>query len=191
MCSAGARPHNARSLYHAILSSPVAMRNPVRPGFVERALSLWSWYVTAIPLTFILLVPLGVCQQKTPQGADAVYQHGMAALRQGDLQSARAAFEEAARLAPNSPEAHTSLGWTLLSQGSLDDAIAQFKLALRLKPNYLEAHINLANALARKGDLLNAEAEAREALRLDSNSSEAHRTLGRVLSFRGDLAAAT
>ena len=116
---------------------------------------------------------------------------GMAALKRGDLASARVTFEKVVRLSPRSPEAHNSLGWVLLSQNQPDVAIPHFRLALELRPDFAQAHINLASALAQKGDMEAAFGESREAVRLAPRDPEAHRALGRVLSFRGDLEGAS
>ena len=119
--------------------------------------------------------------------ANATYQQGLSALQQGDLASARAAFEKVLRLVPQSPEGHNSLGWVLLAQNEVDSAIAHFRAALQWKPEFVQAHVNLANALVRKGDLPAALREAREATRVAPDDSEAHRTVGRVLDFSGDF----
>src|SRR5215831_5394136 len=101
--------------------------------------------------------------------ATTIYKQGMAALQNGDLDCARAAFEKVVRLAPQSPEGHNSLGWVLLARDQVDAAIRQFQSALKLRPDFVEAHINLANALIRKGDLSLALGESREAVHLAPN----------------------
>src|SRR5260370_24573109 len=91
--------------------------------------------------------------EDAPSRAAAVYQQGMSALQNGDLASARAAFEKVLRFAPRSPERHNSLGSVLLAQGEIDPAIGHFRAAVKRKPDFPQAHINLSNALIRKGDL--------------------------------------
>src|SRR5256884_7438365 len=98
--------------------------------------------------------------------ATAIYKLGLADLQKGDLDSARAAFEEVVRLAPQSPEGHNSLGWVLLAEGEVDSAIKQFESALKLKPDFVQARINFANALIRKGDLAGALRERSEERRV-------------------------
>ena len=150
------------------------------------------WRAAAVVMLIAgVLVCVGAAQQKTSSNADESYQQGMADLKRGDVTGARAAFEQAVKLAPDRAEAHNSLGYVLLAQGHVDDAVAQLKTAIRLDPRLLLAHVNLANALIRQRDLAGAEGEAREATRLDGKSAEAHRTLGRVLSFDGKTADAT
>src|ERR1700730_18034165 len=101
-----------------------------------------------------------------PAQADEVYAEGMSALQEGDLTTARAAFEKVVRIAPDSPEGHNSLGWVLLAQERIDPAIREFRAAVRLKPDFPQAHINLANAYMHKGDTQNALRASREAVRL-------------------------
>src|SRR5260370_1306261 len=116
---------------------------------------------------------------------------GISALQKGDLASAKAAFENVGRMAPNSAEGHNSLGWVFLAQEQIDAAIRQFQAAVRLKPDFAQAHINLANAFLRKADTQGALRESREATRVAPEDSEAHRTLARALDFSQDVASAT
>src|SRR5207342_1454936 len=88
-------------------------------------------------------------QQKTPSKADSLYRQGAAAVQSGDLDKARAAFEQLVKLVPSNAEGHNLLGWVLLSQGQTAEAIPQFRTALRLKPDSAPAHMNLASALAK------------------------------------------
>ena len=121
--------------------------------------------------------------RETPEKQVATLnRQGMAALKRGDLASARVIFEKVVRLSPRSPEGHNSLGWVLLSQNQPDAAISHFRRALELRPDFAQAHTYLANALAQKGDIEAALSESREAVRLAPRDAEAHRTLGRLRS---------
>jgi len=62
----------------------------------------------------------GSAKEDAASRASAVYQQGLSALQQGDLVSARAAFEKVLRLVPQSPEGHNSLGWVLFAQNEVD-----------------------------------------------------------------------
>src|SRR5580692_934676 len=122
--------------------------------------------------------------------ADASYQLGITALQQGDLASARTAFEKTVQLQPRSPEAHNSLGWVLMAQKQVDPAIAQFQAALDLRADFFQAHMNLSTAFLLKGDAKRAAREGREAVRFAPTESEAYRTLARALDGSGDVAGA-
>ena len=52
-----------------------------------------------------------------------------------NLPEAVAAFKEAIRLKPESPESHYNLGIALQQQGKLAEAVAAHKEATRLKPD--------------------------------------------------------
>src|SRR5580692_11458524 len=103
-----------------------------------------------VVLLFLFGAASATCSAQSPSSTDAnsasrasaTYQHGMSALQQGDLISARAAFEKVVRLAPKSPEGHNSLGWVLLAQGEVNAAIAQFQTAVKLNPDFALAHLN-------------------------------------------------
>jgi Flp pilus assembly protein TadD len=114
-----------------------------------------------LPTVLIMFVPLtmGLRAQdaSAPGGgraaqADASYRVGITALQQGDLASARTAFEKTVQLQPRSPEAHNSLGWVLMAQKQVDPAIAQFQAALDLRADFFQAHMNLSSAFLLKGD---------------------------------------
>src|SRR6266403_3468301 len=122
--------------------------------------------------------------------ADAVYRQGIASLQQGDLASARTAFEKAVQLSPRSPEGHNSLGWVYLAQHQVDLAIAQFQAALDLRVDFFQAHMNLSTAFLLKGDPKRAVREGREAVRFAPTESEAYRALARALDASGDAAGA-
>jgi Flp pilus assembly protein TadD len=122
--------------------------------------------------------------------AQTTYRQGIAALQQGDLASARTAFETAVQMEPRSPDARNSLGWVLMLQGQVDAAIEQFRGALDLRPDFFQADTNLSNALLQKGDPKGAVRAAREAVRFGPTASETYRTLARALDASGDAAAA-
>jgi len=159
---------------------------------VKRTISRQQLWI----VTLIFFAPLTFGQSTKPTAipqaeAQSTFEQGVNALKQGDLDTARTAFEKVLRLSPRHPEAHNLLGWILLKQGDADGSIAQYSKAIQLKPNFAEAHINLANALVQKHDLDGALHEARVAVRLFPDNAEANRALGRILSFRGDLPGAT
>src|SRR5437660_1258369 len=85
-------------------------------------------------------------QKEGAAQAESIYQKGLAALKRGDLNSARISFEHVLKLAPRSPEAHNSLGFVLFTQGDLDSAISHFRTALKLKADFPQAETSLASA---------------------------------------------
>src|SRR5882762_768544 len=119
--------------------------------------------------------------------ANESYAAGVAALKQQDLATAREKFEEAARLAPESAEAHNSLGYVLLLSGDTEAAIRELRSATRLKPTFAQARTTLADALLQKGSVADAILEARRAIKLAPRNSDAYRALGRSLNAAHDL----
>src|SRR2546430_7303899 len=116
-------------------------------------------------LPVALFAQAGKPRETVDKQVESLNRQGVAALKRGDLASARVTFEKVVRLSPRSPEGHNSLGWALLSQNQVDASIAHFRRALELRPNFAQAHTNLASALVQKGDMEAALGESREAVR--------------------------
>jgi TolA-binding protein len=89
-------------------------------------------------------------QTSADQRANESYAAGIEALKEKDLATARAKFEQTVKLLPSNAEAHNSLGYVLLLSEDLDAAIPQFKSAIRLKPALAQAHDSLHGVLAEK-----------------------------------------
>ncbi len=71
----------------------------------------------------------------------------------GELDAARASYEQALALRPDIAEGHFHLGSVLMQQGRLDAAGACFERAVQLKPGFVEAHAKLCQCLERGGRL--------------------------------------
>lgn len=127
----------------------------------------------------------GESNRKQVSQAEAIYSKGVEALKNGDLKSAGAAFEEVIKVLPNSPDARNSLGFVLMTEGNYDDAIEQFRQALKYQPNFLQARTNLANTLLAKGDFAAAIREAHSAIALAPKDAEPHRILAHALDASG------
>jgi tetratricopeptide (TPR) repeat protein len=97
---------------------------------------------------------------------------------QGDWKRAREAYEEAIRLAPDSPLAYSNLGNLYTKQGKFKEAISLYKQALRIDPTATFAHINLGNIYYELKDWSRAIREYKITLVLDPESSVSHNNLG-------------
>lgn len=106
------------------------------------------------------------------------------------LDAAVAAFRDAARLAPNNPDASFELGDALRTQGGLDDAIMELRKAIQLKPDNRLARVSLAFALEQKDNWEGAVAQYREAIRIEPAMPKVHLYLGKALERLGDRPAA-
>jgi Tfp pilus assembly protein PilF len=83
--------------------------------------------------------------------AAALIESGLTSARQGEIDTAAAAFREASQIEPGSAEAWTNLGVVLIRSGDEARGVEALRRALRAMPDYPEAHRNLAVALDRQG----------------------------------------
>ncbi|HXF12657.1 MAG TPA: tetratricopeptide repeat protein [Terriglobales bacterium] len=90
------------------------------------------------------------------------YFQGLALVRAAKPAEAVAAFQEAIRLSPNSPEAHLGLGKTELALGRISDATAELQETLRLSPGNMQAQRLLSQAYRRSGDAQTASRYAEQ-----------------------------
>ena len=112
---------------------------------------------------------------------------GLLAWARGDLAASEAAFDQAARLAPDDPVTQAYLGRLALRRRRWPEAEEAFRRALALDPDSAEAHYGLSVALPRQGRV-HVEAGIDHALRavaLRHDFPEAHFQLGAVLSRLG------
>lgn len=117
----------------------------------------------------------------------ARYNLGAVLLRDGRVQEAEAALEEALRLNPRSGRALYNLGKIHASRGDTDKALAHYLKALDANPRLAEAHNDVANVLARRSQPRLAIQHYREAIRADPRYVQAHFNLGSVLLALGEV----
>jgi tetratricopeptide (TPR) repeat protein len=72
---------------------------------------------------------------------------------EGDLKSAKRAYETALRIDSSFAAGHYNLGMTQKALGLLNEAIASYQQAIQLNPNYAEAYQNLGVVLLKLGNL--------------------------------------
>ena len=100
-------------------------------------------------------------------------------------EEARWHVEEALRLFPDYPEAHTNMGTLLQRAGRLEEAIRHHREAVRLMPDSPLAHNNLGAALEQSDAAGEAIAHYREAVRLRPGFIVALGNLGGALLRQG------
>ncbi len=81
-----------------------------------------------------------------------LYNLGLAAQQEGDLESARQHYQEAVHLRPREARFHTNLGTVLAALGAPLEARARYARAIELAPGHPEAANNLAWLLATHPD---------------------------------------
>lgn len=91
-----------------------------------------------------------------PGSADGQVYLGLGRKAQGDLAGARAAFEEAVRLAPERPDSHNNLGSVYYELGLYDLAEASFRRALDIAPDLGDARRNLEAVAAARASGVSA-----------------------------------
>jgi protein O-GlcNAc transferase len=111
-------------------------------------------------------------------------------MAQGRIEEARACFEHALRLQPDSSEACLNLGSACQRLGRLAEAEAAYQQAIRLRPNDADTHTHRGINFQTQKFLPQAEACFREALRLRPDHASTHNNLGMVLEEQGRLAEA-
>lgn len=92
-----------------------------------------------------------------------------------------AAYQRAAALAPDSPDAWNGIGLGHYARGELDEAATAFRKALELDERHPFARNNLGSLLVDQGKLEEAEASYRAAIALDPSNPVMHVNLGRLL----------
>jgi tetratricopeptide (TPR) repeat protein len=109
-------------------------------------------------------------------------QDGMTALEAGDIEQARACFENALTQRSDLAEAHKNLGRVYHAQGEFSQAEAYYRQAIALDPNYWKAYGNLSNLLHDRRDLNGAVDCVQKALALNPDDAVLHSNLGSYLA---------
>jgi tetratricopeptide (TPR) repeat protein len=104
-----------------------------------------------------------------PKHPDALNLGGTICLNLGQTGQSVKLLRSAARILPDSSQAHYNLGTALTANGNLAEAISCQRRALELKPDYPEAFFNLGNAYRQTGELEAAVSSYRSALELNSD----------------------
>jgi protein O-GlcNAc transferase len=118
---------------------------------------------------------------------DAEHLLGVIALARARPEEARAHFERAVELSPQSGAAHSNLAEAYRSLGRMEEALARLHQATRLDPQLVEAQFNLGGVLRRLGRNDEAIEAYRRALALSPDFAEAHASLGAALRETGNL----
>ncbi len=112
---------------------------------------------------------------------------GSALLLKGQVEEARAQYEQALAVNPNYAVARDNLGVLLLREGKIEQARQQIARAVAIDPSYAEAHSNLGNALLASGQVAAAIQEYEEALAINPELNLVRFNLGNAWFAKGDL----
>jgi len=127
-------------------------------------------------------------------GADAVASStsddvtkGTAAIKSGDWNGARAAFEAAIKKNPKQADAHYYLGLVMDKTGDRVAAEKSYKTAIELQPDLQEAAENLTAIYVETQKFDEAVVVAKKALARNSKNAEMQLNLAVALSGKGDV----
>ncbi len=109
---------------------------------------------------------------------------GQRLVEDGQFAAAAAMLSEAARLSPDSFEAHLHWGVALVRAGEHHAAIPVLRRLIELRPDYLPAYSNLSFVLAQLDRLDEAEAVCRQALAIAPDDEGTKRNLDLILKRR-------
>jgi len=112
------------------------------------------------------------------QGAEAIYQRGLAAERAQRTQEAAELYRAAIAEKPEEAEYHYALAAMLKRLGRGEDAAAAYRAALARKPHDARMRVDLGMALIELGRLDEAQSELEQARALAPDLAEAHHNLG-------------
>jgi tetratricopeptide (TPR) repeat protein len=108
-------------------------------------------------------------------------------LAKGDRTAARAAFENALRKEPTSPDALDRLLWLDVQERKLGPARARIEAAESAAPRNAALKVIAARTYASTGDLPAAERSLKQAIEVDPNSLQAYDGLARVYAMQQRL----
>jgi len=111
--------------------------------------------------------------KKNSEDADAWQYLGIALSRQGKIDDARRAYEQAARLRPDSAAPHTGLAHCFLLSGKIQEAEKEAQKALKLDPKSDEARYFLATVRLNEGKPFDAVEEVEKAIELNPSFAAA------------------
>ena len=123
------------------------------------------------------------------QEAKAEFDRGVTLYKEGDLQSAEAAFRKAIELDSEFAEAYANLGSLLANQNNLSEAIAQFENAVRLRPDLPVLHYQLGVALYlenKQPEALASLSKARDLLQEQGKTEEAEKIEKAIERIKGE-----
>lgn len=121
-----------------------------------------------------------------PTGSDDV-KNGIAALKAGDLNGAKAAFEVAIQKNPKQADAHHYLGVVNEQSGKKAEAEKNYRKALELSPDLQESAVNLAAILIDTGKFDEAASLMKKAIAKDPKNASLQVNLGMALSGKNDV----
>jgi tetratricopeptide (TPR) repeat protein len=111
--------------------------------------------------------------KKNSEDGEAWQYLGVALSRRGKIDDAKRAYEQAARLRPDSAVPHTGLAHCFLLSGKIQEAEKAAQKALKINPKSDEARYFLATVRLNEGKAFDAAEEVEKAIELNPSFTEA------------------
>jgi tetratricopeptide (TPR) repeat protein len=130
--------------------------------------------------------------EQEPNQADAYHLLAKAWQAQGQVESAKQAYQKALQLLqPQDPELNAWLGDLYAEQENWQEALHCYQSAVQLDSNFVSVYEALADIQFNQGLYSEAITYYQKALEFDPNSWEIHQKLGDTLRQQGDMKAAS
>ncbi|MGO9272769.1 MAG: rhomboid family intramembrane serine protease, partial [Terriglobia bacterium] len=140
-----------------------------------------SQAIVAIPILIVGLAVAGAADHyRVSRTVTRLLQQGERLRQAHQNDRARAAFQEAARLAPRDGRPHEELGFLDLNEHRAAEALEEFKQAVRDDPESPTAQLGLAAAYQQNGDLAKAQQTLEALLGKDPHNPEQQEQLGEI-----------
>jgi tetratricopeptide (TPR) repeat protein len=112
--------------------------------------------------------------------AQAFFNRGLQAQREGSLRDAIGAYRTATQLDPAFFEAHANLGLAEHDFGEMEQSLAAYETALAIKPDSTRTRFSFALALRKAGYQLDAAQELERVLAANPEDASAHFVLANL-----------
>lgn len=186
-----------KSLFAEAVAHHQARRLLQAEHLYERILQLEPTHADTLHLSGLIAYQQGKYGQAIERIAQAISQESgkphyyfnlaLAMEKDGRLDEAASAYQQALTLKPSYIEAQSNLGNVWRVQGKLHDAAQAFQAVLRINPRSVEAHNNLGVILKEQGDRDGAIDAYQAALNLNPTHAEALNNLGVAFKEQGKL----
>jgi tetratricopeptide (TPR) repeat protein len=131
-----------------------------------------SLHRRAVLAAVILVLPVTVVAQRTPQDVETLANEGSAALEEKRFGDALEAFAAAVKLAPRDPGLSFGVGLASYMLGQNDQAEAWFERSLKLDPGYVGSSLMLGELQYRQGRIKEAISTYEAALKRSPNTRQ-------------------
>lgn len=123
---------------------------------------------------------------KQPNVVEPLLLMGKLHLWEEDVEEARAALEQASKLAPDSPDVLTAYGTLLLREGDFGQSADYYQRALQHNPFQADAHLGMGRLHLSRMELQEAEASLKQSLRLNRQLADAYYYCAEIAALRKD-----